>query len=80
MRDAPSATATRQCLRATDVTISNADLCREVGLHLNSLAMVDNFANGLMHEEISFEKFQVLVKANQEKVNRLFQRLFKILV
>ncbi len=57
-----------------------ADLCREVGLHLNSLAMVDNFANGLMHEEISFEKFQVLVKANQEKVNRLFQRLFKILV
>lgn len=57
-----------------------ADLGRETGLHYNSLAMIDNYANGLMHEEISFEKFRALVQANQEKVNRLFQRLFKILV
>lgn len=56
-----------------------ADLCREIGLRYNSFAMVDNYANGLMNEEIDFDKFRVLVKANQQKVNRLFERLLEIL-
>lgn len=56
-----------------------ADLCREIGLRYNSLAMVDNYANGLMSEEIDFAKFRELVQANQAKVNRLFTRLLEIL-
>lgn len=56
-----------------------ADLCREIGLHYNSFAVVDNFANGLMNESIDFEKFRERVKANQEKVNRFFGRLLEIL-
>ncbi|PTY03223.1 purine phosphorylase [Opitutaceae bacterium EW11] len=56
-----------------------ADLCREIGLHYNSLAIVDNYANGLMNEGIDFEKFRELVQTNQRKVNRLFTRMLEIL-
>ncbi|MDD2762660.1 MAG: MTAP family purine nucleoside phosphorylase [Opitutaceae bacterium] len=56
-----------------------ADLCGEIGLRYNSLAIVDNYANGLLATEIDFEKFKGLVQANQEKVNRLFTRLLEIL-
>lgn len=56
-----------------------ADLCREIGLRYNSLAIIDNYANGLMAEEINFEKFRALVLANQQKVNGLFARLLQIL-
>ena len=56
-----------------------ADLCAEIGLRYNSLAIVDNYANGLEGTEIDFTKFKDLVKANQEKVNRLFVRLLEIL-
>lgn len=56
-----------------------ADLCSEIGLRYNSFAIIDNFANGLMNEEIDFDKFRALVKANQAKVNRLFVRLLEIL-
>lgn len=56
-----------------------ADLCREIGLRYNSFAIADNYANGLMNENIDFEKFRELVKANQLKVNRLFTRLLEIL-
>ena len=45
-----------------------ADLCREIGLHYNSFAMVDNYANGVMNEEIDFNRFKALVKENQLKV------------
>jgi len=58
---------------------SEADLCSELGLRYNSLAVVDNYANGLLATEIDFAKFQGLVQANQEKVNRLFTRLLEIL-
>lgn len=57
-----------------------ADLCGEIGLRYNSLAIIDNYANGLLATEIDFAKFQELVKANQEKVNRLFTRLLEILI
>ena len=56
-----------------------ADLCVEAGLRYNSLAIIDNYANGLMTTEIDFAKFKELVKANQDKVNRLFARLLEIL-
>lgn len=56
-----------------------ADLCTELGLRYNSLAIVDNYANGLEGEGIDFVKFKELVKDNQAKVNRLFTRLLEIL-
>ncbi len=56
-----------------------ADLCTEIGLRYNSLALIDNYANGLEGTEIDFAKFKELVKDNQAKVNRLFARMLKIL-
>lgn len=56
-----------------------ADLCTEVGLNYNSLALIDNYANGLEGTEIDFAKFKDLVKENQARVNRLFARLLEIL-
>lgn len=56
-----------------------ADLCTELGLRYNSLALIDNYANGLEGTEIDFAKFKELVKSNQERVNRLFTRLLEIL-
>lgn len=56
-----------------------ADLCTEAGLRYNSLALIDNYANGLEGTEIDFAKFKDLVKDNQAKVNRLFARMLEIL-
>jgi 5'-methylthioadenosine phosphorylase len=56
-----------------------ADLCSEAGLSYNSLAVVDNYANGLEGTEIDFARFKDLVKTNQERVNRLFTRMLEIL-
>jgi len=56
-----------------------ADLCSELGLRYNSLALIDNYANGLEGTEIDFAKFKDLVKDNQARVNRLFVRLLDIL-
>jgi 5'-methylthioadenosine phosphorylase len=56
-----------------------ADLCVETGLRYNSLAIIDNYANGLEGTDIDFAKFKDLVKANQAKVDRLFTRLLEIL-
>jgi 5'-methylthioadenosine phosphorylase len=56
-----------------------ADLCTELGLRYNSLALIDNYANGLEGAEIDFAKFKELVKDNQTRVNRLFQRMLEIL-
>jgi 5'-methylthioadenosine phosphorylase len=55
-----------------------ADLCREAGLRYNSLGIVDNYANGLAGTSIDFAKFKNLVKENQARVNRLFERLLEI--
>jgi 5'-methylthioadenosine phosphorylase len=56
-----------------------ADLCTEAGMNYNSLAIIDNYANGLEGTEIDFSRFKDLVKSNQEKVNRLFTRILEIL-
>jgi len=56
-----------------------ADLCSEAGLNYNSLAIIDNYANGLEGTEIDFVRFKDLVKTNQEAVNRLFTRMLEIL-
>jgi 5'-methylthioadenosine phosphorylase len=58
---------------------SEADLCAEIGLNYNSLAVIDNYANGLEGTEIDFSKFKDLVKTNQARVNRLFARMLEIL-
>ena len=55
-----------------------ADLCTELGLRYNSLALIDNYANGLFDTEIDFERFRELVRANQQKVNQLFARLLEV--
>jgi 5'-methylthioadenosine phosphorylase len=56
-----------------------ADLCSEAGLNYNSLALADNYANGLEGTLIDFATFKELVKSNQDKVNRLFTRMLEIL-
>jgi 5'-methylthioadenosine phosphorylase len=56
-----------------------ADLCSELGLRYNSLAIIDNYANGLEGTAIDFTVFKDLVKSNQAKVNRLFARMLEIL-
>jgi 5'-methylthioadenosine phosphorylase len=55
-----------------------ADLCSELGLRYNSLAIIDNYANGLLGTAIDFEKFRTLVEANQARVDRLFARMLEI--
>jgi 5'-methylthioadenosine phosphorylase len=60
-------------------TAHEADLCTELGLRYNSLALLDNYANGLEGTEIDFAKFKDLVQSNQERVNRLFTRMLEIL-
>ena len=56
-----------------------ADLCGEIGLRYNSLAIVDNYANGLEGTAIDFVTFRNSVSLNQETVNRLFARLLAAL-
>ncbi|MFO1451121.1 MAG: MTAP family purine nucleoside phosphorylase [Opitutaceae bacterium] len=56
-----------------------ADLCGELGLKYNSLAIIDNYANGLEGVSIDFTAFKELVRQNQQKVNRIFTRLLEIL-
>ena len=56
-----------------------ADLCAEIGLRYNSLAIIDNYANGLEGTSIDFGNFKEHVKSNQAKVNRLFERMLEIL-
>ena len=56
-----------------------ADLCSEINVRYNSLALIDNYANGLEGTEIDFTKFKQLVKDNQVRVNRLFARMLEIL-
>lgn len=56
-----------------------ADLCGEIGLRYNSLAMVDNYANGIGGGEIDHATFRDLVKENQVKVNRLLARMLELL-
>jgi 5'-methylthioadenosine phosphorylase len=56
-----------------------ADLCTETNLNYNSLALIDNYANGLEGTEIDFAKFNELVKKNQARVNRLFTRMLEVL-
>ncbi len=50
---------------------SEADLCAETGIGVNSVAMVDNFANGLAAESLSVELFERRVRENQNKVDQL---------
>jgi 5'-methylthioadenosine phosphorylase len=55
-----------------------ADLCQELDIAYNSICMIDNYAHGLMEQELSYEKFRTLVKENQEKVNRFFGQILSL--
>lgn len=55
-----------------------ADLCAEAALNYSSLALVDNYANGVEGAAIDFARFKELVKSNQAKVDRLFVRMLEI--
>ncbi|WP_043586426.1 MTAP family purine nucleoside phosphorylase [Geminisphaera colitermitum] len=55
-----------------------ADLCTELGLRYNSLAMVDNLANGIEGADIGYAQFHELVRDNQTTVDRLLTRLLEI--
>ena len=46
---------------------SEAYLCAEIGLRYNSLAIIDNFANGIEGPDIDFDSFRDLVKANRRR-------------
>jgi 5'-methylthioadenosine phosphorylase len=56
-----------------------ADLCGELGLNYNCLAMIDNYANGLEGTQVTPANFPALVQANQARVDRLFIRLLEIM-
>src|SRR5208337_2222312 len=56
-----------------------ADLCGEIGLRYNSLAIVDNYANGLADTTVDFSSFKDAVRSNQDLVNRLFARMLELL-
>ena len=55
-----------------------ADLCQELEIAYNSICMIDNYAHGLMDQELSLEKFRALVKENQEKVNGFFSQVLSL--
>ena len=57
-----------------------ADLCTELGLNFNSLAIVDNYANGLVDgSSIDFARFKDLVRDNQARVNAVFAKMLTVL-
>ena len=56
-----------------------ADLCTELRLNFNSLAIVDNFANGLAGTAIDFARFKDLVRDNQARVNAVFAKMLTVL-
>lgn len=58
---------------------SEADLCREAGIRLTSLCMVDNHANGIGGQIMDAARFPGLVARNQETVNALFRAMLEAL-
>ena len=56
---------------------SEADLANELGIDYNSLAMVDNFANGMGEEPLTLERFRERLKANQGQVNAVLAKVLK---
>lgn len=58
---------------------SEADLCSELGLRYNSLAMVDNFANGIEGAEIDFAAFDQMVRQHQPRIDRFLSGLVEAL-
>jgi len=56
-----------------------ADLCAERNLSYNSLAVVDNFANGIGDAPLSWELFSEQVKHHQARVDGMLMRILKLL-
>lgn len=54
---------------------SEATITAELGLDYASVCMVDNYANGIAEEPLSFESFDRMVRQNQEKMDRFLEEL-----
>ncbi len=52
-----------------------ADLCAELGIRLHSLAIVDNYANGVGDRPLTPEAFERQVAAHREKADRLLKAI-----
>lgn len=52
-----------------------ADLAGELEIPYTSLAMVDNYANGMGQEPLSADSFRRQILQNQEKINRMLSLL-----
>ncbi|WP_193771139.1 MTAP family purine nucleoside phosphorylase [Candidatus Magnetaquicoccus inordinatus] len=59
---------------------SEAILAGELAIPYAALCMVDNFANGLMAQELSYESFKAQVHANEERLLLTLQRLLEELL
>ena len=57
---------------------AEADLCGEAGLDFNSLAMVDNLANGLEGQRLSPAQFQQQVKLNQSRIETVLSAILEL--
>ncbi len=56
------------------MTLANeADLLLESGIAITALSMVDNFAHGLVDQELSMEQFHASVLENQAKIDGLLR-------
>ncbi len=58
------------------MTMANeATLAKELGLKYASICSVDNYANGITEEPVTFEDIKMAQKKNKEKIERLLNRL-----
>ena len=58
------------------MTMANeATLAKELGLKYASICSVDNYANGITEEQVTFEDIKTAQKENKEKIERLLNKL-----
>jgi len=58
------------------MTMANeATLAKELGLKYASICSVDNYANGITEEQVTFEDIKMAQEKNKEKIERLLNKL-----
>jgi len=58
---------------------SEATLAQEMGLHYASICSVDNYANGIAEENLSFERILEVAAENWNMVRRVLEELVELL-